>query len=58
MATNKLRSVNKVTASVVAGAVVTIVGAFADLDPEVLSSIQTVVTALLVWFVPNSGDQA
>ena len=58
MATNKLRSVNKVTASVVAGAVVTIVGAFADLDQEVLSSIQTVVTALLVWFVPNSGDQA
>ena len=49
---------NKTMAAVVGGAVATLVGAFVTLDAAALSSIQTIVTALLVWFVPNAGDQA
>lgn len=44
---------NKATAAVLAGAVVTIIGAFVSIDPDVMASIQTVLTAALVWLVPN-----
>lgn len=46
---------NKATAAVVAGAVVTLIGAFVALDPELMGAIQTVLTAALVYFIPN-GD--
>ena len=44
---------NKTTAAVLAGAVVTIVGAFWQADPTVLGALQTLVTAGLVYAVPN-----
>ncbi len=44
---------NKATAAALAGAVVTIIGAFVALDPEVQSAIQTLLVAALVYFVPN-----
>ena len=44
---------NKATAAVVSGAVVTIIGAFWHPDPTVLGAVQTVLTALLVYLVPN-----
>lgn len=47
---------SKATAAVVSGAVVTLIGAFVALDPEVLAAIQTVLTAALVYLVPNSGE--
>ena len=49
----KLKSYNKATAAVLAGAVVTLVGAFATVDGETLGAIQTLLTAALVWLVPN-----
>ena len=54
----KMGKFNKTMAAVVGGAVATLVGSFVTLDAAALSSIQTIVTALLVWFVPNAGDQA
>ena len=44
---------NKTTAAVLAGAVVTIVGAFWQPDPTVLGALQTLVTAGLVYLIPN-----
>lgn len=45
---------NKATAAILAGAVVTVVGAFFSLDADLLGALQTVLTAALVYFVPNS----
>ena len=44
---------NKTTAAVLAGAVVTVIGAFWQPDPTVLGALQTLVTAGLVYAVPN-----
>ena len=46
---------NKTTAAVISGAVVSIVGAFFDPAPEILAAAQTLLTAALVWLVPNGG---
>lgn len=51
-----MRKFNKATAAVVAGAVVTIVGTFVTIDAEVMASIQTLLTAVLVWLVPNTEE--
>ena len=44
---------NKATAAVLSGAVVTILGVFVDLAPEVIGAVQTLLTAILVWVVPH-----
>lgn len=51
----KLRQYNKVTAAVVAGAVVTLISAVVSLDPTVQDAIQTLLTALAVWAIPNAA---
>ncbi len=48
-----MKKYNKATATVVAGALTAILGSFVLVDQEVLVAIQTLVTAILVWFVPN-----
>ena len=52
-----MRKVNKATAAVVAGSVVTLIGAFIALDPELQGAIQTVLTAAIVFFIPNGEPQ-
>ena len=49
----QIKQANKTTAVVVAGSVVTILSAFAPMAPEVTASAQTILTALLVWLIPN-----
>lgn len=44
---------NKTTAAVLSGAVVTIAAAYLPMSPEVIAAAQTLITALLVYFVPN-----
>lgn len=44
---------NKTTAAAVAGAATTVAGAWLGIDNESLAACQTLLTALLVWFVPN-----
>ena len=47
---------NKTTAAVLAGAVVTIIAVFLPAQyrsPEVIGAAQTIITALLVYLVPN-----
>lgn len=45
---------NKSTAAIIAGAVVSVAGAiWASVDKETLAAAQTLVTAALVWLVPN-----
>ncbi len=46
-----MSSYNKATAAVIAGAAVTVLGAFWHPDPSVLGAVQTLVTALLVLAV-------
>lgn len=55
MKIDQIGKVNKATAAVVSGALVTLIGAFVPLDQEAVSAAQTVITALLVWAVPNDG---
>ena len=43
-----MKKFNKATAAVVAGALVTLIGAFVALDQEALGAIQTLLTAALV----------
>lgn len=45
---------NKTTAAVVAGAAASVVGGFVAVDGEALGAVQTLLTALLVWLVPNA----
>lgn len=49
----KMKRFNKATAAVVSGALVTIVGSFVVMDQEFMASVQTILTAALVYFVPN-----
>ena len=51
-----MSKLNKTTAAVVAGAVATLIGAFVAIDAEVMASLQTVLTAALVWLVPNKEE--
>ena len=44
---------NKTTAAILSGAVVTIAAAYLPLTPEVVAAAQTLITAALVWLVPN-----
>lgn len=44
---------NKVTVTVVAGAVVTVLSAFVEMGGELQGAIHTLVTAALVWLVRN-----
>lgn len=48
-----MKQYNKTTAAVLSGAAVSILGAVFVLDAELLGAIQTVLTASLVWLVPN-----
>lgn len=49
-----MQKFNKATAAAIAGGIATVVGAvWVALDPEVLAAAQTVLTALLVYLVPN-----
>ena len=49
----KIQQANKAAVAVVAGAVLTVASSFFPLEPEVLAAGQTVLTALLVWLIPN-----
>jgi len=46
---------DKTTAAVIAGAVVAVVGALTTIDAQVLAAAQTLITAALVWLVPNKA---
>ncbi len=48
-----LKRYNKATASVIAGAAATVIGAILDIDVEVLGAFQSLLTAVLVWLTPN-----
>ncbi len=48
-----MRKFNKATAAALAGAAVTVIGALVVLDGELQGALQTVLTAALVWLVPN-----
>jgi hypothetical protein len=51
----KLKRYNKTTAAIVAGAAASAIGAFVAVDTEALTAFQTLLTALLVWLVPNEA---
>lgn len=44
---------NKLTAAVLAGAVVTLAAAYLDIPTDAQGAAQTIITAFLVWLVPN-----
>lgn len=51
-----MQEFNKTTAAVIAGALVTVAAAFVPADyktPELVGAGQTLITAALVYFVPN-----
>ena len=48
-----MRKLNKTSAALVSGAIVTIIGAFATMTGELQGAVQTLVTAGLVWLVTN-----
>lgn len=48
-----MKRFNKATAAALAGALVTAVAAFWPLESELLGALQTVLTTVLVWLVPN-----
>ncbi len=45
---------DKTTAAVISGAMVAVAGALFSVDPEILAAAQTIITAVLVWLVPNA----
>lgn len=51
--TRAVKRFNKATAAALAGAAATVIGSFLVINPETLSAVQTVLTAALVWLVPN-----
>lgn len=51
---SKLGRYNKASAAAVSQAIVQVVAAFTPLDPELEQAVGVVLTALLVWLVPNS----
>lgn len=48
-----IKRFNKTTAAVLAGAATSVVGGFVAVDGDALAAVQTLLTALLVWLVPN-----
>ncbi len=48
-----MKKMNKTTAAVFAGALVTVLGSLVVLDPGIQGAIQTLLIAALVWAVPN-----
>src|SRR5690606_28151125 len=48
-----MQKYNKLTAAVLAGAVVTLIAAYVDVPKEAQGAAQTLITALFVWLVPN-----
>ena len=48
-----LLTINKAGAATLAGALVTLLVNFVDLTPDVQGAIQTLLTAFLVWLIPN-----
>ena len=46
---------DKTTAAVISGAIVAIAGVLFKVSPEILASVQVIVTAVLVWLVPNKS---
>lgn len=49
----KFKRYNKATAAVLGGAAVSVLGAFIVMDEELRSALQVVITAALVYLVPN-----
>lgn len=45
---------NKTTVTVVAGAIIAVIGSFYSMTPEVSTAIQTLLTMAFVWFIPNA----
>ena len=50
-----MKRYNKATAAALAGAVIAAIAAFWPLGSELQGALQTVLTTLLVWLVPNAG---
>ena len=48
-----MQKFNKASAAAIAGAATTVFGALLAVDPEILGAAQTLLTALLVFLVPN-----
>lgn len=46
---------NKTAAAAITGVIVTLIGALFLIDANLTGLIQTVLTAFLVWLVPNKG---
>ena len=51
----KLKRYNKATAAMLAGAATATLGALLAVDGETLGAVQTLLTAVLVWLVPNGA---
>jgi hypothetical protein len=45
---------NKTTATMIAGAIIAVVGAFYPITAEVSTAVQTLLTMAFVWFIPNA----
>jgi len=48
-----MKKFNKATVAGLSAAIVGLIGALIDIDPETLAAIGTVLTAAIVYFVPN-----
>jgi len=51
----RLKQYNKATAAMLAGAATAALGAVLAVDGETLSAMQTLLTVLFVWLVPNGA---
>jgi hypothetical protein len=49
-----MKQFNKASAAALAGTLVTLAAAFWPLESELQGALQTVLTAALVWLVPNA----
>jgi len=48
-----MKKFNKATAAGISAAIIGLVGTLVDIEPETLAAIGTVLTAAIVYFVPN-----
>lgn len=53
-----MKRFNKATAAALAGTLVTLAAALWPLEGELQGALQTVLTAALVWLVPNAAPDA
>ena len=51
-----LTAYDKAAAAAIGSAVTTVIAALTTLDPEIVGAIGTLVTAGLVWLVPNKPE--